>query len=261
MTSISKVPSGALTSVSGQAVQSVQTPKVDSTPAQSVSNAGAQSGQSVEISAQAQQLSKWDSLSKPEQRALYDATMDAFVALFHNSAAQGQTALQGMPDGDDPGRIELAKRAAAYVASIRSSPPGQAPNPFAGVDREQLTSVIYDDSGTYTVSERYAAWAEQQRQDYTSLSKLFAGVTNGGDNRLVYKGLLDYFDALSPIERSIYPDDYRDKLADLLEAQEVQFGTLDASAPSDSAAAPAGTALKPGEPIVTQLVALVSPSS
>jgi hypothetical protein len=215
----------------------------------------------VEISAQAQQLSKWDSLSKSEQRALYDTTMEVFLALDRSYAAPGQPAQQDLPDSSDPARIDLAKRAVAYNASIRSSPPGQAPNPFAGVDRERLTSIIYDDSGTYTVSERYAACEEQQRQDYNSLSKLFAGVSNGGDNRLVYKGLLDYFDALSPIERSIYPDDYRDKLAHLLQAQEAQFGTLDASAPSDAASAPAGTALKPGEPIATQLIALVTTSS
>lgn len=258
MTSISNVPSGTLTSVPGQAAQ---TGKVSATPTQSVSNAGAHSGNSVQISAQAQQLSKWASLSKPQQRALYDTTMNAFVALDRSYAAPGQPALQDMPEGNGPGRIDLAKRAVAYYASIRSSPPGQAPNPFAGVDREQLTSVIYDDSGTYTVSERYAAWAEQQRQDYISLSRLFAGITNGGDNRLVYKGLLDHFDALSPIERSIYPDDYRDQLVHLLEAQEAQFGKLEASAPNDSTSAPASTALKPGEPISMQLVAFVSTSS
>jgi len=260
MASISNVPSGALAYVPGQ---TTQTAKVSSTPTQSASNGGPQSGSSVQISAQAQQLSKWDSLSKPEQRALYETTMAAFVALFDGPAAQGQTALQGMPEGNDPDQSELAQRAAAYVASVRSSPTGQAqvPNPFAGVDRKQLTSIIYDDSGRYTISERYAAWSEQQRQDYNSLSKLFAGVTNGGDNRQVYKGLLDYFDALSPIERSVYPDDYRDKLVHLLEAQETQYGKLEASAPNDSASAPASTALKPGEPLSTQLVAFVNSSS
>jgi len=184
MASISNVPSGALAYVPGQ------TAKVSSTPTQSASNGGAQSGNSVQISAKAQQLSKWDSLSKAEQRALYDTTMDAFLALDRSYAMPGQ-----------------------------------------------LTSIIYDDSGTYTVSERYAAWGEQQRQDYINLSHLFALTTNGGDNRQVYKGLLDYFDALSSIERSIYPDDYRDKLAHLLEAQEAQYGKLETSAPNDSASA------------------------
>jgi hypothetical protein len=258
MASMSKVPSGALPSVAGQTVQA---PKVSPTPVQAVSNTGAQSAHSVEISAQAQQLSKWDSLSKAEQRALYDTTMEAFLALDRSYAAPRQPALQDVPDGSDPDRIDLAKRAVAYNASIRSSPPGQAPNPFAGVDREQLTSIIYDDSGTYTVSERYAAWGEQQRQDYISLSNLFARTTNGGDNRLVYKGLLDHFDALSPIERSIYPGDYRDKLVQFLQTQEAQYGTLDASASNDSASSPADTALKQGEPISTQLIALVSASS
>jgi hypothetical protein len=47
----------------------------------------------------------------------------------------------------------------------------------------------------------------------------------------------------------------------LLETQEAQYGTLDASAANHSASAPTSTALKADEPISTQLIALVTTSS
>jgi hypothetical protein len=213
----------------------------------------------VQISARAEHLAaqsaQWNSLSGAELRGLYDKTMDAFVALDRRYEAEGRAALQEMPDTEDPERLESAKRAAAYNDSIRSTPRGSASNPFAGVDRNQLTSIIYDDTGAYTLSERYAAWSEQQRQDFTRLDAVFEGITHGGDNRTLYKTLLDYFDEMSPVEQSIYPKDYRERLEDFLEEQELRFGASDEPQTLETDS-PKPDALTRDRPIWTQLVAL-----
>ncbi len=101
---------------------------------------------------------------------------------------------------------------------------------------------------------------EQQRQDFTRLDALFEGVTNGGDNRTLYKTLLDYFDEMSPVEQSIYPKDYRERLEDFLKDQELEYGTLEAPRESDAAAAPKLDPLNRDQPIWTQLVELVGRS-
>lgn len=58
--------------------------------------------------------------------------------------------------------------------------------------RNSLSAVVYDDLGDYTEAERYAAYGELQRQDETYFSSLYAKITNGGDNRQIFKGILDY---------------------------------------------------------------------
>jgi hypothetical protein len=50
--------------------------------------------------------------------------------------------------------VALASAAAAnaYVADL------SGPNPFAGLSREQLSAITNDESGTFTTTERYAAY-------------------------------------------------------------------------------------------------------
>ncbi len=157
--------SGVRTSLSQPSTSAAKpdSTQAQSTGAQLAGTTPARTSNPVQISTRAQQLSaqseRWSSMSKGELRVLYDRTMDEFVALDRRYEAQGRAALEDMPDTEDPERLELAKRAAAYNDAIRSTPPGTAPNPFAGVSRDELTSIIYDDTGTYTLSERYAAWS------------------------------------------------------------------------------------------------------
>ncbi len=68
--------------------------------------------------------------------------------------------------------------------------------------RNDLSAVVYDDSGTYTMAEPYAASAELRMQDEAYFSSLSAKLTNGGDNRDFFKSILDYFDDLPPVEKA-----------------------------------------------------------
>ena len=131
-----------------------------------------------------------------------------------------------LPKTDDPSRLELGEKSLDYAIARHQSPPGKVSNPFAGMARNDLSAVVYDDSGTYTDAERYSAYAELSRQDEEYFSKLFTKITNGGDNREVFKGILDYFDDLPPVEQSAYPDGFRDNIDSLYQEQLGQWGSL-----------------------------------
>lgn len=237
MPSISSNLSAAITSLSNQSSTKVSSSTSVTTADSSITSSVGHGTDNVTVSALAQHMSeqsaKWDSMSKSQLNALYDKTMNQFLGMESSMRSQGAAALDQMPDSSDPARIELAERAAQYNLSIHSSPPGNVANPFANVPRDQLVSIVYDDSGTFTLSERYAAWAEQSRQDYVKLSAMFEGVTSG-ESLPPYEGLLSYFDDLSPVEKSIYPDDYRSRLEQLLKAQQAEYGLTSTVSGDDS---------------------------
>jgi len=131
-----------------------------------------------------------------------------------------------LPETDDPDRLALGQKALDYSVGLSKLPPEHYSNPFAGMARNDLSAIVYDDSGTYTDAERYAAYGELSKQDYEYFSELFAKITNGGDNREVFKGILDYFDDLPPVEQSAYPDGFRDNIDGLYQEQLDQWGPL-----------------------------------
>ena len=92
--------------------------------------------------------------------------------------------------------------------------------------RNGLSNIVYDDSGTYTDAERYAAYGELSKQDETYFSKLYANITNGGDNSEIFKGIMDYFDDLPAVEKAAYPDGFRDSIKSLYQEQLGQSGPL-----------------------------------
>jgi hypothetical protein len=58
-----------------------------------------------------------------------------------------------MPASSDPARLARAKQAMRFTY-------GLSPNPFDGLTREELNAIAYDESKTYTLNERRAAYAE-----------------------------------------------------------------------------------------------------
>lgn len=131
-----------------------------------------------------------------------------------------------LPKTDDPARLALGQKALDYVIGLHKSPPKHLPNPFAGMARNSLSAVTYDDSGAYTTAERFAAWAELRAQDEAYFSKLATKITNGDDRREFYKGVLDHFDDLPPVEKSAYPNGYRDTNERLYQEQLEKWGPL-----------------------------------
>mgnify|MGYP000278821171 FL=1 len=68
-----------------------------------------------------------------------------------------------VPKTNDPALLARAKQATEFVNRRGNS--GNEKNPFANLSNDQLTNIIYDDSGTYTVNERRAAWSEAYDRD------------------------------------------------------------------------------------------------
>lgn len=175
----------------------------------------------------AAQATSWASMSKSQLQGIYNGTWNTFVQFDANFSAQGNKVFyDDERTSGTPAELAFSKQVANYMVSIHSVPPGNVANPYAGDSREMVTSIMYDTSGKYTTSERYAAAAEQGQQDYSYLSNLFASVPKDSDHRKMYQGILDYYDALSPVETSVYPGGYREQTEAYLKQQDTLFGVL-----------------------------------
>lgn len=131
-----------------------------------------------------------------------------------------------VPSSDDPNRLSLGEKSLDFAIGLSKLPPKILPNPFEGIARNDLSAIVYEGSGTYTDAERYAAYAELSKQDETYFSKLALKITNGGDNREIFKDILDYFDDLPLIEKSAYPDGFRDSIESLYQEQIELWGEM-----------------------------------
>jgi hypothetical protein len=119
-----------------------------------------------------------------------------------------------VPNTNDPVLLARAKQATEFVN--RSSNNGNEKNPFASLSREQLTNIIYDDSGTYTVNERRAAWMESSKQEEVWRVKVCAQAmdeyNSTGKLTNFFQSVLDHYKGLPAIEQAQYPNDYASDL-------------------------------------------------
>ncbi|RMQ47061.1 hypothetical protein ALQ04_00088 [Pseudomonas cichorii] len=104
-------------------------------------------------------------------------------------------------------------------------------NPFAGMSREFLCCVVYDELAPYTHAERYAAAEALRQRDSEYFAKLIATTRDTVERRIVFHGLLEHFDALLPVEQSIYPLNYRAVQQSHLDHEEALYGKLDLTRP------------------------------
>jgi hypothetical protein len=126
-----------------------------------------------------------------------------------------------VPKSDDPERLARAKQATDALYH-------QAPSPFAGYSRKELTTVIYDDSGAYTANERSVALRDQQTMDSQFWGPLFQKSEASGDYRDVFETALAFYDQLSPLEKAAYPADYKAQIsAQLKWANDKAGGEID----------------------------------
>lgn len=117
-------------------------------------------------------------------------------------------------DADTPELLIRAKQATDFVN-------GSASNPFKGISRDKLTLIAYDNSGSFTINERRAAWEEASNQEegwrknvvgkavdeYNSTGKL----TNFSTEVLVH------YEGLPAIEKARYPEGYASKLQEMID--------------------------------------------
>lgn len=171
---------------------------------QTISTLARQLADSASRAAERDQTLSRSELADKAKSMLSQITGDAYFA---NKARHDSE----VPKTNDPELLARAKQATEFLNDSASGG-HSVKNPFAGLSPEQLTNIIYDDSGTYTVNERRAAWAEayDQRQawkrevvaqgqmEYNSTGKM----TN------FFQSVLDYYNQLPLIEQAQYPMDY-----------------------------------------------------
>ncbi|GKW22840.1 hypothetical protein PEC311524_04340 [Pectobacterium carotovorum subsp. carotovorum] len=107
--------------------------------------------------------------------------------------------LKDSPKSDDEARLALAKQAADYVVSGESGR-----NPFEGVERKTLSAIAYDESGSFTTSERYAAYLQLGKQDNSFENAVYSATSMGldGDDIVALKSKLILISGMSDAEKS-----------------------------------------------------------
>lgn len=122
-------------------------------------------------------------------------------------------------------RIRNAEQALAFVLA-QNHRRRASHNPFRDHSREALCCVVFDESGLFTLVERYAAYEAMRQSDSDFFIKLIATTRGVVERRIVFYGLLEHFDRLLPIEQSIYPENYRQVQQAHLEREEQLYGPL-----------------------------------
>lgn len=122
-------------------------------------------------------------------------------------------------------RTNEAERAVAF-ALAQSNRRRAANNPFGSRSRQDLCCVVFDETGAYTLAERYAAYEAMRQSDSDFFIKLIATTRGVTERRIVFRGLLEHYDRLLPIEKSIYPEAYRDVQQTHLDREEGLYGPL-----------------------------------
>ena len=111
-----------------------------------------------------------------------------------------------VPAPADASALASAAAANAYVNDL------SGPNPFAGLSREQLSTISNDDSGTFTTNERYAAYRqaydEEQQWRTQAVAHAMAEYHATGKLTDFFQSVLAHFDTLPRAEQSLYPADY-----------------------------------------------------
>lgn len=200
-------------------------------PIQSTGDKVSISGQGSMLSAQNQALDRQASMTPKELHSLRSRTQDdmmKFDKFFSGSPSADRS--QFLPKTDDPERLALAQKAIDFSVAIHQSPPGKAPNPYASMDRDKLSAMAYDDSGAFSEAERYAAFGALQKQDFDHLNRLTDQANAAGDNSIMYKGLLDYFDEMTPVEQAGFEEGWRVRIEDLLKNPNDTYAKKDSNA-------------------------------
>ena len=117
-----------------------------------------------------------------------------------------------VPATDDPELLARAQQATAFVNSTLTAGSKTADNPFAGLSREQLALITFDDSGTFTVNERRAAYEESSRQEQAwgreVSDKAQKEYDSTGRMTQFFKEVQAHYNSLPAIEQAQYPADY-----------------------------------------------------
>jgi hypothetical protein len=158
-----------------------------------------------------------------------------FAKLSRQIRGQGRQAslLQDLAKLQGRERQAMAEQAVQFVLGVHGqrSPTG---NPFRNMSRESLCYAVFNDNLSYTAVERYAAGEALRARDSEYFIKLIATTRDTVERRIVFHGLLEHFDGLLPIEKSIYPLNYRTVQQAHLDQEEALYGKLTLGEPVSS---------------------------
>jgi hypothetical protein len=206
--------------------QGSQTAAVQSTSSAKTAGTGATTGNgsgstSATISSLARQLAasatRLDLLGRTLTRSQLSAKANGIVKDLTSQATPTQQAAHDAetPHTSDPDLLAKAKQATAFLAVSRTGT-GTANNPFAGLSREQLYDVVFDDSGSYTFNERTAAFTALSDQENQWRNKVSSDATTEykttGKLTKFYTAVLDHYNSLPAIQKSLYPENYASTL-------------------------------------------------
>lgn len=163
-----------------------------------------------------QELSR-DELAAYAQKQLYDFALDGYTF------AKSRHDLE-LPDTNDPEHLARAKQATNYVNQSISGN-RNAKNPFAGLSRDQLALIAYDDSGGFTINERRAAWCEGQRMKSEwskgAVTRCQLESAQTASIPVFLTEVLSFYRGLPKIEQvqDCYPGDYEAELLEKISAE------------------------------------------
>lgn len=116
---------------------------------------------------------------------------------------------QEIPDTQSTELLQLASKATDFLN-------GKTTNPFAGMQREQLALIAYDDGSAFTVNERRAALKEigSQEDKWTQqfISSAQKEISASGSYKKSYSALLSHYRELPAIEQAQYSEGLEQQL-------------------------------------------------
>ena len=171
----------------------------------------------VVISTLAGRLSAASAAASATIRGFDHATLGAWVndntddILYPLDAEHKAAAAKQVPQPNDAAAAKSAAAATAFVDR-------KGPNPFAGLSREQLAAISNDDSGTFTINERRAAFTQAYQEEEAWRTQVVAQAmqeyNTTGKMTNFFKSVLAHFNTLPQLEQSQYPANYASDLED-----------------------------------------------
>lgn len=171
----------------------------------------------VVISTLAGRLSAASAATSATIRGYDHAALGAWVndnttdILYPLDAEHKAAAARQVPQPNDAAAAKSAAAATDYVDR-------KGPNPFAGLSREQLSAISNDDSGTFTINERRAAFMQAYQEEEAWRTQVVAQAmqeyNTTGKMTNFFKSVLAHFKTLPQLEQSQYPANYASDLED-----------------------------------------------
>ena len=110
-----------------------------------------------------------------------------------------------VPDTDDAALLERARQATQFAN-------GTGKNPFAGLSQDHLRLIMYDESGSYTINERSAAFSENYAQEEVwnraICQRYVDEYCETGKSTETLVMILAHYNELPPIEKAQYPANF-----------------------------------------------------